>query len=163
MSLPRLVKWLRIASWTAFAVCIVGQAFAGLGFNPPIGLYVALFLSVFLIGTATGIVQFKIVLIERDWLLGSYETLLRCFPIWVVLLCIALVVGIVVQALLQPTDSSYLGLALGFALQAGALSSLSRQPWLLIKHACPNGHEVNFYNRFCPTCGALLPRSSERT
>ena len=162
MSLPRLVKWLLLLTWMAFAVCIVAQATSVLGINAPMQLYVTLFLSAFVIGGATGIIQFKIILIERDWWLGSRETLLRHFPIWIVVLCIALGIGIAAQAVFLPSEYSPLSLALVFAAEAGALSSLSRQPWLLIRHTCQNGHEVNFYNRFCPTCGVLLPRSSER-
>ncbi|WP_132982810.1 hypothetical protein [Thermomonas haemolytica] len=162
MSLQRLVKWLLSLSWSAFAVSIVAQAISAVGVNAPVQLYVALFLSAFVIGGVTGIIQFKIVLIERDWWLGSRETLLRRFPIWIAALCIALGIGIVAQAVFLPSDYSHLSLALVFAIEAGALTSLSRQPWLLTKHTCQNGHKVSFYNRFCPTCGVLLLRSSER-
>lgn len=158
MSLQRLVKWLLSLGLVGLAVSIVAQAISAVGVNAPVQLYVALFLSAFVIGGVTGIIQFKIVLIERDWWLGSRETLLRRFPIWIAALCIASGIGIVAQAVFLPSDYSHLSLALVFAIEAGALTSCHGS------RGCSQSTPVKMVIRSASTtdsvrlCGVLLLR-----
>lgn len=157
-----LVRALLIICAVSFATCLAAQATRAMGWLVPSSLYAALMISLFAISVITGLLQFRVELIEREWpffTFESYRTLFRKFPPW-----LALISGVLlIWSVAAPThpkigEQAYVLLAAIFALEGGALASLHRQPWLLKRLTCQNGHEINHFNRFCPTCGECLPR-----
>lgn len=157
-----LVRVLLIVCAMSFAACLAAQATRAMGWFVSPSLYAVLFIILFAISAITGLLQFRIELIEREWpffTFESYRTLFRKFPLWLALLSGALLSWVVVApTYLRIGEQAYVLLAAIFALEGGALASLHRQPWLLKRLTCQNGHEINHFNRFCPTCGECLPR-----
>ena len=145
-----------------FVMCSIAQLLVTTGLALPIRLYVTLFLIVFVISGVIGVLQIRVEMIEREWPFFTYEsirTLFRRFPPWA---GVAAVVMAVWHAFVigspEANGQSYALLAGILALEFGAVQSLRRQPWLLENLTCKDGHPITYYNRFCPTCGASLPK-----
>jgi len=145
-----------------FFACIAAQLLSHFGSELPLSAYVMAFLTTFAITCVIGILQIRVELIEREWPFFTYEsvrTLFRRFPLWAGLVAAAMFVWhTMILGELQTEGQSYPFLAGILALEFGALQSLLKQPWLLNKLACPDGHPITHYNRFCPTCGVSLPK-----
>lgn len=162
MTIPRLAAVVSsICKWL-FLVCLIAQLSTVVGFALPFMLLVILFLAVFVISGCIGLLQIRVEIIEREWPFFTQEsvrTLYRRFPPWAGVVAVAMFVWHALTISSQVTGGlSYALLAALFAWEFGAVRSLQRQPWLLEKLTCPDGHPIRYYNRFCPTCGALLQR-----
>ena len=145
-----------------FVVCSIAQLLIAVHFVLPIGLYVTIFFIVFLISAVIGLLQIRVEMIEREWPFFTYEsirTLFRRFPIWAGVAAVFMAVWhTFVIGSPQANGQSYPLLAGILAVEFGAVQSLRRQPWLLENLTCQDGHPITHYNRFCPTCGASLPK-----
>lgn len=125
-------------------------------------LLVALGLMFAVIAAVIGLLQLRVEILQREWPFFTYaslRTLFRRFPPWLGALAV-LFIGwqIAGPVLLGLPPQDYALFAAMYAVQIGALQSLIRQPWLLQQLTCPNGHAIRYFNRFCPTCSALLPK-----
>jgi hypothetical protein len=162
MTRTKLATLLSRAIAGLFSACVAAQLLTHFCNDLPLSVYVAAFLSTFAVAGAIGILQIRVEMIEREWPFFTYEsarTLFRRFPLWTGMTAAAMLVW---HALIlgqpQTEGQSYPLIAGILALEFGALRSLQRQPWLLDNLACPDGHPIAYYNRFCPTCGVALPK-----
>ena len=158
MKRTQLAKLVSKACIGLFGTCLVAQLLTCAGMAPPLIVFAILFFTTFVFSGVIGLLQIRVEMIEREWPLFTYEsfrTLFRRFPPWVGLVAIAMFVW---HAIAISRGQGYPFLAGMLAMEFGALQSLQRQPWLLENLICPDGHPISYYNRFCPTCGASLPR-----
>ena len=162
MTLPRLADLVSDVCKFLFLACLIAQLCSAIGLAPPLAIYVILLLTVFAVSGAIGILQIRVEMIERSWPFFTYEsihTLFRRFPPWAGVVAAAMFGWHVLTVSSQEIDGHGYALLAGvLALEFGAVRSLQRQPWLLEKLTCPDGHPIRYFNRFCPKCGALLPR-----
>jgi len=162
MSRIKLATLIAKACIGLFFACSIAQILITADVALPIEPYVTLFLTVFVISGVIGLLQIRVEMIEREWPFFTYEsirTLFRRFPIWAgVAAAFMAVWHTFVIGSPEANGQSYPLLAGILALEFGAVQSLRRQPWLLENMTCQDGHPITHYNRFCPTCGATLPK-----
>ena len=85
--------------------------------------------------------------------------LLRNAPIWLITIDIACLVLTLIAWLRWSDVASAAAFFLLFHTSSATLMYLVyRNPHLVWGSVCPNGHSTKHYNRFCPTCGALLSK-----
>ena len=163
MTRIRIARALTNACLVLSAISLVVELLsASIGILIPIEIYFILAPALFAIGVATQILQFRVELIEREWPLFTFEsirTLYRRFPIWTggaLIFLFLLYIALGVSG--RYDDSILIFLSAIFLIEYGALRSLLLQPWLLDNLLCPNGHAIRYFNRFCPSCGIILPR-----
>ena len=156
-------------------ILVVGTALAAIGaiagvilqalvavWNVPVpGAIAALgFLVVVVLTIAVTAIHYKVMFQERDWLFGGIAPLLFKAPSW--LICVWLL------AVCNVFWTEWMGiegvgvatfLIVGCTTCGLLLFVLLRRPELAFGTLCPNGHTVYEFNRFCPQCGVVLPRS----
>jgi hypothetical protein len=130
-----------------------------LGSSPSSGVVRILQLGLIVAFLPVALITWKIRYTDGDWLHWEWTAVYRGSPWWLNGLCIVLIAYIFFSA--SPSQPLRYASALLMSLYCMALStfvSAYRQPWLLLGLRCPNGHKVSHVNRFCPECGACLPK-----
>ena len=135
------------------------HALAVLGLTPFGRATLLLHAGLFVVWVPVALVTWKIRYTDGDWLHWEWTALFRGSPIWLNALGVLLFAYVFFNSSASPPLR--LGSAVWMCLYCIALSvlySAYRQPWLLVGLLCPNGHKVSHVNRFCPECGACLPK-----
>ena len=149
-------------SVAGMVICVFAQMASWVRLVLPMWLLVALGLMFAMISIAIGLLQLRVEILQREWPFFTYasvRTLFRRFPPWLGVVAVLLVgwhiVGPVLFGLPPQVYALFGGM---YAVEMGALLSLLRQPWLLQRLRCPDGHAIRYFNRFCPSCGVSLPK-----
>ncbi|MFC5571577.1 hypothetical protein ACFPN1_16095 [Lysobacter yangpyeongensis] len=130
------------------------------GASPPSEFARTLQLGLILIFLPVAIITWKIRYTDGDWLQWEWTAVYRGSPWWLNGLCILLIVYIFFStSSLQPLRYASALLMSLYCMGLSVFVSAYRQHWLLMGLRCPNGHCVSHVNRFCPECGACLPKS----
>lgn len=144
------------------AVSIFAQMASWVRLVPPTWLLLVLGLMFAAISVVIGLLQLRVEILQREWPFFTYaslRTLFRRFPPSLGAFAVAFagwqIAGSVLFGL---PPQNYALFAAMYSVEIGAVLSLLRQPWLLQELTCPNGHAIRYFNRFCPTCSAVLPR-----
>ena len=162
MTRTRIVRTLSHACIFLLAISLTTGLLSVFDLHVPVQIHAFLFLTLLTVSVTTRIFQFRVELIEREWPLFTFEsihTLYRRFPIRSGIIA-ALLFALYFAASIggRVNESIFLVLSAMFVVEYGALRSLLLQPWLLEDLTCPSGHKVRYFNRFCPSCGIVLPK-----
>lgn len=150
-----MFKVLTFLALTGLACSIVLHVLAMTGNHVPNVAFMSAIIGIFLL--AIPYTVFSFILKLEDWWSTGPMAMLRGCPLWVGIASLGVIAGAVLSGGFNHQPQTAVPIVF-YSVYFASFYSLMRQPWRIKGLTCPNGHHVSYWNRFCKTCGALLPK-----